>query len=201
MSNPTLSPAAAEALARKRGCTDKVMLLGMRSATSKYGEFDDTAGLITPTGYTEFRFNTLPTVWKDEIACLQPGDYKWIQGLHGVHHFNEMPPDYHAKVYAWLMANKGKDYPNPDPKYIHPYWAYREKPPMTIIRDGHTGTETDSEAAPFMIDGHHSGIYTTSSAGCQTWPTDHWLAARAMGYIAMDAAGQTEITYSLHLMD
>lgn len=196
--NPTLTRDQAEKLVSSLGLTDKVIWIGLRSATSKYGQFDDTAGLLTPDGYTEFEFNTLPTVWKPEIACLQPGIYKWRQGLHGVHHFNEMPPEYHTKVYAWLLANKGKDYPNPDPKYIHPYWAFREVPPMTVLRDGHSALQIDSVAAPFEIDGHHAGLYTTSSLACQTWPLKIWQTVRASGFGAMDKYAQEEIAYALH---
>lgn len=200
--NPTLTADKAEALARSRGCTDKVIWLGMRSKFSVYGENDaytDTAGLITPDGYTEYKFNTLPTSWGPDIACLQPGDWKWRKGLHGLHHLDLENSAEDKAAYAWLLDHPGVNHP--DPKYRLTYWAFREVPPMTVIRNGHEGTESDSVAAPYWIDGHHGGINTTSSAACQTWPIAIWETVRAAGYAAMDKYGQQEITYALHLME
>ncbi len=202
MLNPTLTLEQAQALARKRGCTDQVMWLGLRSPESVYGEndaFTDTAGLLTPDGYTEYKFNTLPTSWAPGIACLQPGDWKWRKGLHGLHHLDLENSANDKAAYEWLLAHVGQDHP--DPNYRLTYWAFREVPPMIVIRNGQPGTETDSAAAPFWIDGHHAGVNTTSSAACQTWPIPIWHEVRAGGYAAMDKYGQTEITYSLHLMD
>lgn len=200
MPNPTLTREQAEVMARERGCTDKVIWLGLRAPDSVYGENDaytDTAGLLTPDSYTEYKFNTLPTSWEPGIACLQPGDYKWRKGLHGMHHLNLNNPEDQA-AYQWLLTHVGEDHP--DPKYRLTYWAFREVPPMTVIRNGQPGTETDSAAAPFWIDGHHGGLNTTSSASCQTWPIGIWHEVRRAGYAAMDLYGQKEITYSLHLL-
>lgn len=200
--NPTLTRDQAEILARKRGCTDKVIWLGMRSPASIYGENDaytDTLGLITPDGYQEFKLNTLPTIWTPGMACLVPGDYKFRKGLHGQHHLNLGDANDKA-AYDWLLAHVGQDHP--DPKYRLTYWAYREVPPMTVIRNGQTGTHVDSVDAPFWIDLHHGGINTTSSEACQTVPVPIWAPqVRALGFAAMDKYGQAEITYSLHLMD
>lgn len=208
--NPTLNTADADALARKRGCTDKVLWLGMRSPASVYGENDaytDTLGLITPDGYQEFKLNTLPTVWTLGMACLEPGDYKFRKGLHGLHHLNlakngdgtAVNKD-DALAYEWLLSHVGQDHPNP--KYRLTYWAYREVPPMEVVRNGQPGTHTDSVDAPFWIDLHHGGLNTTSSEACQTVPIAIWPEqVRALGFAAMDKYGQTEITYSLHLMD
>lgn len=204
MSNPTLSPQDAETLARSRGCTDKVLWLGMRSATSKYGEYDDTAGLITPEGYTEFILNTLPTIWKPHMACLQPGDWLWKQGIHGMHHLNlsdKTLPSYGKDLaaYNWLLAHPGQDHP--DPYYRLSYWAYRQAGPMTVARDGQAGFETETDPTKYpMVDGHHGGLYGTSSEACQTWPIKLWQQARTLGFAAMNKYGQTRITYALHLM-
>lgn len=201
MTNPTLTREQAETLARSRGCTDEVIWLMLRSKQSVYGENDaytDTAGLVTPDGYTEYKVNTLPTVWKQDIACLVPGDYKWRKGIHGQHHIDQSKPADKA-AFDWLLAHEGQDHP--DPAYRLTYWAFREVPPMTVIRCGHSGTFTDSAANPFWVDGHHGGLISTSSEACQTWPVAIWHAVRAAGYAAMDKYEQKEITLALHLVD
>ena len=201
MSNPTLTRDQAVAMLQQRGCTAKVAWIGLRDPNSKYGENDaytDTAGLLTPDGYTEFKFNTLPTTWLAGIACLQPGSYRWKKGLHGIHHLN-LAVAADKEAYGWLLAHVGQDHP--DPNYRLTYWAFREVPPMTVIRNGQAGTETDSADNPYYIDGHHGGANTTSSAACQTWPIPDWHAVRTAGYGAMDQEGQEEIPYELFLMD
>lgn len=192
----------AGAILQTHGIVDKVVWLGLRSPASKYGEYDDIAGLYTPDGYQEFKFNTLPSAWRQDMACLVPGVYRWRKGLHGMHHLNlgkdkdgavASPKDQAA--YAWLLAHPGQDHP--DPAFRLTYWAFREIPPMRVIRCGHSGTFTDSDAAPFFIDGHHGGLNGTSSEACQTWPIEIWHAVRAAGFGAMDKYGQDEIAYCL----
>jgi|SRR5579859_443787 len=201
MSNPTFTRDEAEKIGRSRGCQDQIMIIGFRSKDSVYGENDvytDTAGLLTPDGYIEWKFNTLPTSWEPGIACLQPGDWKWKKGLHGLHHLDLEHNAADKAAYDWLLAHVGQDHP--DPAYRLTYWAMREVPPMTVIRNGHPGTETDSADAPFWIDGHHGGANTTSSAACQTWPIAIWHTVRETIYAAMDKYGVHEIIYSLHLI-
>lgn len=207
--NPTLTHDECLALLAKNGVTDKVAWIGLRWKGSVYGEKDaytDTAILVTPDGIQVFKFNTLPTAWSQDIACLVPGTYRWRKGLHGLHHLNlnqnkdgsyQAPDDQAA--YEWLLAHVGEAHPNP--KYALIYWAFREVPPMTVIRNGHTGLQTDSAAAPFWIDGHHGGANTTSSAACQTWPLALWHTAQQAGYAAMDQYGQETIAYHLELVD
>ncbi len=207
--NPTLTYEQCLDLLSKNGITDKVAWIGLRWKGSVYGEKDvytDSAILVTPDGILVFKFNTLPTSWTQDIACLVPGKYRWRKGIHGQHHLNlnkkedgtyEAPDDHDAL--EWLLAHVGQAHPNP--KYALVYWAFREVPPMTVIRCGHTGTFTDNAADPFWIDGHHGGVYTTSSAACQTWPLASWKQAQEAGYAAMDKYQQTEITYLLEVVD
>ncbi len=201
MSNPTLTREQAIDMAGKAGITDKVVFIGLRSKASVYGENDaytDTLGLLTPDGYTEYKLNTLPTKWTPGMACLVPGTYKFRQGLHGMHHLSlDAPKD--KAAYDWLLAHPGQDHP--DPVYRLTYWAYREVPPMTVIRNGEEGTHTDSAAAPFWIDLHHGGLNTTSSEACQTVPIAIWKQVRTSGFAAMDKYGQKEIIYHLELVD
>jgi len=196
--NPTLTRDAAETLARSRGCTDKVMILGLRSENSKYGFYDDTLALLTPDSYTEWKGNTLPSKWTPGIAKLIPGDYIYAKGLHGINHFDQMPINMASNLRAWLANHIGQDY-QPIDGYILPYWAFRQHGPVTLIRDGSDVPETVTDPARFpFIDLHHGGWNGTSSAGCQTWFPDHWAEARKMGYAAMDRYAQTTITYGLH---
>ena len=186
--------------------TDKVIWIGYRSANSKYGEYDDIAGLYTPGSYTEYKFNTLPTKWEGTIAKLMPGVYKYKKGLHGVHHLNLSqrkdgsyicPAD--KGIHDWLMANPGKDHAPVmvgDVPRLLPYWAFRQAGPVTILRHGAVTAETVTDPAnwPF-IDLHKGGWNLTSSEGCQTWFPEHWEDARAHGYAEMDKYGQDEIKY------
>jgi hypothetical protein len=190
----------AAAILAAHGITDKVVWIGYRSANSKYGEYDDVAGLFTPDSYTEFKFNTLPTKWEGDIAKLTPGVYRYKKGLHGIHHINTALPGDKA-VYDWLIVNPGKDHApvlvNGAPRLL-PYWAFRQAGPVTVLRHGAAATETQADPArwPF-IDLHKGGHYTTSSEGCQTFIADEWAQARALGYGAMDKYGQEHILYCL----
>lgn len=197
MPNPTLTLQQAIDLVGSKGITDKAVLIGLRSATSKYGEYDDTIGLLTPDGYTEWKANTLPSKWEPGIARLEPGQYIYAKGLHGVNHFAQMPGSTSDTVRAWLEAHIGQDYAA-IPGFILPYWAFRQHGPVTLIRDGATvpETQTDPDKFPF-IDVHRGGWNGTSSAGCQTFYPDHWPDARRMGYEAMDKYGQDTIIYCL----
>src|ERR1700749_1295996 len=96
---------------KQHGISDKVVILGYRSADSQYGRYDDIAGILTPTGYVEFKFNTLPSRWDKRIAKLMPGVYRYKKGLHGIHHLNfaqrkdgsyVFPGD--KEIFDWLQA-------------------------------------------------------------------------------------------------
>ena len=185
-------------IAHSRGCQGKVILIGFRSKFSQYGQYDDTLALLTPDTYTEWRGNTLPSIWIPGIARLEPGDYRYTKGLHGVNHFAQLPPAQRSIISSWLGAHIGQDY-QPIKGYILPYWAFRQHGPVTLIRDGSTTTETKTDPKDFpFIDLHCGGWNGTSSAGCQTWHPDHWQEARRMGFAAMDQYGQKDIIYSLH---
>lgn len=198
MINPSLTQEQAIDLAGSNGIVDKVVLIGLRSKNSAYGVYDDTISLLTPDGYTEWRGNTLPSTWIPGIAKLMPGKYLYAKGLHGVSHFAQLPVAQRENVQTWLASHVGQDYP-PIGNFILPYWAYRQRGPVTLIRDGETTpeTETDPDKFPF-IDIHRGGWNGTSSAGCQTFFPDHWPDARKQGYAAMDQYSQTTIQYLLH---
>lgn len=195
--NPTFTREQAQAFLDQHGITDKVVLLGYRSATSKYGEYDDTIALVCPTDYTEFKANTLPSKWEPGIARLMPGVYEYRKGLHGVHHFADLSPAQHTEVASWLNANPGKDHA-PIAGKILPYWAFRQAGSVNILRDGQASNEQDGwPGNPAWIDIHCGGWNGTSSAGCQTVFPDAWPALRPLGYGAMDQWGITTIRYCL----
>lgn len=203
MYNPSYKQAA-EQLARSRGCTDKVIVVGFRSASSKYGEYDDSIGLLTPDIYIEYKGNTLPSVDRAGLAVLQPGDYKYVAGLHGLHHLvlekkadgSWVKPEDGA-IYSWLLQNKGVDHA-PIEGRILPYWAGRQHGPVLIKRIGETAVKADGwPVAPSWIDIHRGGHNLTSSEGCQTIYPDGWPAFRKLLFAALDRY-QAEFTYSLH---
>lgn len=196
--NPTFTREQALSFLQQRGITEKIVWLGYRSAGSHYGQYDDTIALLTPDQYIEYKANTLPSIWQPGVATLVPGVYRYKKGLHGIHHLGTGPAD--KAILVWLNGNVGKDYPAGSDKIL-PYWAFRQAGPVTLQRDGQTGTETitdpNSPKWPW-IDLHRGGWNGTSSLGCQTFFPDHWPQARAAGYQAMDRYDQDHILYSLH---
>jgi len=195
--NPTLTHEQALDLVGRMKITDKVVFIGLRSKDSVYGENDaytDTLGLLTPEGYSEWKLNTLPTKWTPGMACLVPGLYQFRKGIHGMHHLNlDSPKD--KAAYDWLLDHVGQDHP--DPNYRLTYWAYREIPPFTVVRNGQPGMHGDTVAEPFWIDLHHGGVNTTSSEACQTVPIPIWPIVRMTGFAAMDKYNQSDIYYLL----
>jgi lysozyme len=199
MTRPSLTRDQAIALAG--GITDPVFILGVRGFTDAAGGnvkgiYDDALFLVTPDDCIGFNGNTDPSADHPGMAVLQPGTYKYRQGIHGQHHFSELGAE-SAKVQAFLNANVGKDY-LPIPGKILPYWAFRQAGPVTVLRDGQTARERelDPEDWPW-IDIHRGGYSTTSSDGCQTCHPDQWPELRAKGYAAMNQSGVKLINYVL----
>lgn len=202
MSNPTLTLEECQQLAASKGITDKAILIGLRWKQSVYGEKDaytDTLILLTPEGIQTWKLNTLPTKWSPGMACLQPGVWKFRKGIHGMHHLDLENSSEDKDAYQYLLNHVGEDHP--DPKYALTYWAGREVPPMTVVRNGEPGTHTDSLSNPFWIDLHHGGLYTTSSEACQTVPVPVWHQVRDAFFGAMDKYNQSEIDYILEVVE
>jgi hypothetical protein len=209
MTRPSLN--RAEAIALAGGITDPVFLLGIRGFNSPADEnkrsvYDDAILLVTPDSCIGFNANTDPSITRKGIAVLQTGTYQYKQGLHGIHHFDDITRGLGKKkrdeVEQWLRDNIGKDhpqlnFPNGD-RIILPYWAFRQAGPVTVLRDGTSAPETKTDPAGWpWIDIHKGGFNSTSSEGCQTIHPDQWLDARQRGYAAMDAAGLKLINYVL----
>jgi hypothetical protein len=192
------------ALAQASGVSDKVVLFGYRSQPSHYGEYDDVLAILTPDAYQEFRGNTLPSIDRQGTAVLPPGVYKYRQGIHGISHLN-MASAVDKEIYAWLLANKGKDYPTTVKDSqgnirILPYWAFRQGGPVKILRIGAQTPALDAwPTNPAWIDIHKGGYNLTSSLGCQTKFPDTWLQFRALGFSEMDKYAQETIEYILEL--
>ena len=198
MANPSFSKQQASDMIGWGTSEERVHIIGYRSPISKYGEYDDTIAIISPEQYLEVRANTLPSVWKQGIAKLMPGTYKYSCGLHGIHHLTSSKDD--QAILNWLDNNKGKDYPAsliPKGKLV-PYWAFRQAGPVTLIRDGATKPETELNPALYpFIDIHHGGFNLTSSEGCQTIFPTFWANFRSIGYSEMSKYSQTSISYHL----
>lgn len=160
------------------------------------GVYDDAAFIIGPAAedFYPANWNTDPTITKPGMAVLQPGTYDWKKGLHGIHHL-DLAKTSHKEAYDWLLANVGKDHP--DPAFRLTYWAFRQAGPFTVLRDGKTTPESITDPAGWpWIDGHHGGL-GTSSEGCQTVPLEQWQKFRAFGYGLMDKYKAARIWYHL----
>lgn len=200
MIRPILDRAAAVAIAIAAGVHDEIFLLGLRgfmapADKNKRGIYDDAIFLVTPTECVGYNANTDPSINRKGIAVLQPGVYKYKQGLHGIHHLDLSKAGDKA-IYDQLLSTR-KNYPAIAGRIL-PYWAFRQAGPVTILRDGATATETKTDPASWpWIDIHRGGYNTTSSEGCQTIHPDQWPEAKAKGYAAMDAADLKSINYVL----
>lgn len=182
------------ALAAKYNVTDSVILFGYRSATSKYGEYDDTLAILSPDSYQEFIGNTLPSKWQPGIAKLIPGIYEYIKGLHGISHLSDSPGD---KAIMKELVDSGKDHAPVDGRTL-PYYAFRQAGPVSVIRDGATFPERKIPVGDWpWIDIHHGGKNLTSSLGCQTVHPDEWDAFRDMGFFSMEKYNQRVVKYIL----
>ena len=158
---------------------DPMIVFGLRgyfdvAGQNKRGIYDDCIGIITPLP-EEFRVynaNTDPSVSRKNIAVLQPGVYKYAQGLHGRHHLDLTKLE-DQKILHTLQST-GKDYPKDLGRPL-PYHALIQSGPVTVLRDGATEPETirDPDRYP-MINIHRGGRNTTSSEGCQTIFPDYW---------------------------
>jgi len=185
----------AQAILATHGILDKVAILGYRSRTSQRGRYDDILAILTPEAYTEFKANTLPSKKALGMAVLQPGVYKYVKGLHGIHHLNMKSPA--DKAIMDTLLKNGHDF-TPIPGRTLPYYAFRQAGPVTILRDGAAASEmkTSPDAWPW-IDIHKGGYNLTSSEGCQTIYPDRWPEFRDLGFRSMEKYNQAQIKYCL----
>lgn len=69
------------------------------------------------------------------------------------------------------------------------YDAFRQASDVTVIRDG-LGEDRDHANGRFWVNLHRGDARHTSSLGCLTITPEQWDEFRALGYAALDAAGQ-----------
>lgn len=180
------------------------VILGIRGYFDNPGEnergvYDDGASIIgaAPDEFRAFNWNTDPSKQSPGMAVLQPGEYDWTKGIHGMHHLDLSNPRDKAAL-EWLNDHVGQDHP--DPYYRLTYWAFRQAGPFTVLRDGQTVPETITDPSHWpWIDGHHGGLNGTSSEGCQTVPIEQWREFRAFGYNLIDKYKAKKIKYKLIL--
>jgi len=91
-SRPQQTEAKTRALLEEAGVRERVALLGMRGYYSRTfapdgnnrGVYDDAVFLVTPDGVRAFNFNTDPGAYRQGIATLRPGVWRYKQGIHGL---------------------------------------------------------------------------------------------------------------------
>lgn len=151
-SRPQVSREKIEAIIRKHGVTDRVVLVGVRGyfrntmgkPGNDRGIWDDALIVVTPTAYATFNGNTDPSIFRPKIASLVPGVHRYKKGKHG-------------------LRNPSTAYP-----------AFRPATPgerLPVRRDGVVNPDPG-----VAINIHRGGVNTTSSEGCQTVPPSQWNA-------------------------
>ncbi len=92
-SRPQQKREFSEKYLRKAGVADQLALLGVRGyykdtmgekGKNDRGIFDDAIFVISPSAYVSFNANTDPSVYREGIAVLLPGLYRYRKGKHGI---------------------------------------------------------------------------------------------------------------------
>lgn len=89
---PRLTRQKAEDLARKGGVPKEtaVYLVGIRGyyhddhGDNQRGIYDDAIVLVSPSAFVTFNANVDPSAFRDGIASLMPGLYRYKTGIHGL---------------------------------------------------------------------------------------------------------------------
>ncbi len=172
---PTQSREALESIAKVKGVTDEVYLVGIRGffrdslgepGKNDRGVYDDAIWLVTPKHIWSFNANADPSVKRPGIAVLKAGVHPYKKGIHG------LSKPAHKQYRALRPATAGEKLP--------------------VRRDGSAG---DSFGVAINI---HRGSYTsTSSEGCQTIYPSQWNQFIQLAYKAMDDTKQQVIKYVL----
>lgn len=111
------------------------------------GIYDDAMFIIAPDMFASFNANTDPSINRSGIATLvAPQVVLYQVGIHGISGKNPRQ--------AFRQASFG----------------------IKVSRDDKQGVFIDTPSAPFWIDIHDGGQYTTSSEGCQTIPNQQWAS-------------------------
>jgi lysozyme len=92
-SRPQQKREFSEKYLRKAGVTDQLALLGVRGyfkdtmgeiGKNDRGIYDDAIFVISPSAYVSFNANTDPSYYRDGVAVLLPGLYRYRKGKHGI---------------------------------------------------------------------------------------------------------------------
>lgn len=129
------------------------------------GVFDDAIVLLSGGAVVAtFNANTDPSLARPGIAELVPGLYRYALGIHG------------------LSKPVARQYP-----------ALVQAAPVTVQRDGQTGTQSGY----FGINIHRGGVNETTSEGCQTIWKPQWDDFFARVKAVMEKSKATTISYAL----
>lgn len=176
---PRITASQVEAIVRKHGVKDAVVIVGIRGyfrrtlgdpKVNDRGIWDDAIVVISPTAFAGFNGNTDPSIWRTGIASLVEGVHRYKKGKHGI--------------------SRGNPYP-----------ALRPATPnesLPVTRDGKKG-----RSLGVAINIHRGGSVkstsprVTSSLGCQTIPSEQWNSFIGLVYGEMDRYSQKTVPYIL----
>lgn len=176
---PRISASQVEAIIRKHGVKDAVVIVGIRGyfrrtlgdpTKNDRGIWDDCIAVISPTAFSAYNGNTDPSIWRTGIASLVEGVHRYKKGKHGI--------------------SRGNGYP-----------ALRPATPnesLPVTRDGKKG-----RSLGVAINIHRGGSVkatsprVTSSEGCQTIPREQWDSFLGLVYGEMDRYSQKTVPYIL----
>lgn len=179
-SRPQMARKQVEALARDRGVTGPVYLVGLRGyyrdsmgapGRNDLGIYDDAIFVVSDHAFASFNANTDPSLARAGTATLLPGVWLYRLGIHGL----SKPPE---KRYRALV----------------------QAAPVTVQRipvgdDAHAPLPTFT--GYFGINIHRGALRSTASEGCQTIYPTQWPAFFALVETEMKRAGARTIPYLL----
>lgn len=138
------------------------------------GFYDDALFIVAPDYFEAFNANTDPSVYRNGIATLIPGVWRYQPGLHGVSRGNPYPAFVQAQAVTVLRDGDDREtHGAPSPAAEDTGW--------------------------FGINIHRGGIGGTSSLGCQTIPPAQWDEFHGALIEQLHEHGQRTFPYLLTL--
>lgn len=161
-----ISKLAANSLAK-----EKVCLVGIRGfynpGNNKRGIYDDALFWVTASSITPFNANLDPGAFREGIATLKTGVWRYKMGNHNSSYAGSYPA-FRQAARVTVQRDNGKG-----------------------------GVYEDSSQDDFGINIHKGGASSVSSLGCQTLPPNQWDSFKELGYSLLKKAGQQSFNYVL----